>query len=252
MVMYWCVSCTTYKKLQVLQGQLDSTRFGAVNVPEQRVQKGDQLSITVHSDNAAASSLFNTGASIPVSQQYTQSIGTSASISGNSYEVDGEGMIYFPQLGKIKLEGLSKTEIVQLLDSRLKDKYLTNPYYVIHFLNFKVTVFGDVVRPGVYQLVRPNTNIFEVLTLAGDLTYYGKRDNILVIREESGKRVFGRVDLTRSDIFNSPYYYLQQNDMVFVDMRKGKVNGTDQVWLRNASLLLSMLTAVAFLVNIFR
>ena len=168
------------------------------------------------------------------------------------YEVDHEGMIYFPKVGKLKLEGLTKEGIIDLLNSRLKDKYLTNPYYVIQFVNLKITVFGDVNKPGVYPLSRPDFNIFEALTVAGDLTYYGKRENILVIREVNGKRLFGRIDVTSADVFNSPFYYLQQNDMVFVDMRKGKVSGTDQAWLRNASLLLSLLTTVTILVNIFR
>jgi polysaccharide export outer membrane protein len=101
-------------------------------------------------------------------------------------------------------------------------------------------------------LTRANTNVFEALTLAGDLTYYGKRENVLVIREQDGKRVFARIDLTKPDVFNSPYYYLQQNDIVFVDMRKGKVNGTDQAWLRNVSLLLSILTTLTFFINVFR
>jgi polysaccharide export outer membrane protein len=139
-----------------------------------------------------------------------------------------------------------------LLNSKIKDKYLTNPYYVINFLNLKITVFGDVTKPGVYPLARANTNIFEALTMAGDLTFYARRENVLVIREQDGRRVFARIDITKPDVFNSPYYYLQQNDMVFVDMRKSKVNGTDQTWLRNASLLLSVLTTVTIMINIFR
>ncbi len=246
------VSCTTYKQLQVLQGDLDTSRYSQIKVPEQKVQKGDQLSIAVFSDNAAASAIFNAG--VPgsvVSQQNAMPVST-GNATGNVYEVDHEGMIYFPQLGKIRIEGLTREGIISLLNASLKDRYLTNPYYAIQFLNLKITVFGDVNKPGVYSLSRPNTNIFEALTFAGDLTYYGRRENVLVIREVDGKRVFGRIDITRPDVFNSPYYYLQQNDMVFVDMRKGKVNSTDQAWLRNASLLLSLLTTVTILVNIIR
>jgi polysaccharide export outer membrane protein len=161
-------------------------------------------------------------------------------------------MIFFPQVGKLKVEGLTKEGMTALLNSKIKDKYLTNPYYVINFLNLKITVFGDVTKPGVYPLVRANTNIFEALTMAGDLTFYARRENVLVIREQDGRRVFARIDITKPDVFNSPYYYLQQNDMVFVDMRKSKVNGTDQTWLRNASLLLSVLTTVTIMINIFR
>jgi polysaccharide export outer membrane protein len=245
-------SCTTYKQLQVLQGEIDSTKFSQFKVPEQKVQKGDQLSIAVFSDNAAASAMFNTGSVSSVTNAVAQLPGSGVSHAGNVYEVDGEGMIFFPQIGKLKVEGLTKDGITALLNSKLSNKYLTNPYYVINFLNLKITVFGDVNKPGVYPLTRANTNIFEALTLAGDLTYYAKRENLLVIREQDGKRVFARIDITKPDVFNSPYYYLQQNDMVFVDMRKGKVNGTDQAWLRNASLLLSILTTTTFLINVLR
>lgn len=245
-------SCTSYKQLQVLQGNLDSTLYAQLNIPEQSVQKGDQLTIQVFSDNLAASAIFNTGHSVPLTSSALMPSATTNNTSINIYEVDHEGMIYFPQLGKLKLEGLTKEGIIALLNSKLKDKFLSNPYYSIQFVNLKITVFGDVNKPGVYPLSRPNFNILEALTVAGDLTYYGKRDNILIIREVNGKRVFGRIDITKPDVFNSPFFYLQQNDMVFVDMRKDKVNGTDQTWLRNASLLLSLLTTVTILVNIFR
>lgn len=251
-VIYALASCTSYRQLQVIQGEIDTARFSTIKVPEQRVQKGDQLSIAVYSDNAAASSIFNATVGANLNSHQGQVSGSGVNLSGNIYEVDNEGMIYFPKVGKLKIEGLTKEGIGTLLNGWLKDKYLTNPYYAIQFLNMKVTVFGDVVRPGVYQLNRPNTNIFEVLTMAGDLTYYARRENILIIREQDGRRVFARMDITQPDVFNSPYYYLQQNDMVFVDMRKSKVNGSDQVWLRNASLILSLITATAFLVNIFR
>lgn len=252
LVLLYLNSCTTYKQLQVLQGEIDSTKFSQFKVPDQKVQKGDQLSIAVFSDNAAASAMFNTGSVNGAANTVAQLPGSGVSNAGNVYEVDGEGMIFFPQIGKIKLEGLTKDGITALLNSKLSNKYLANPYYVINFMNLKITVFGDVNKPGVYPLTRANTNVFEALTLAGDLTFYGKRENILVIREQDGKRVFARIDLTKPDVFNSPYYYLQQNDMVFVDMRKGKVNGTDQAWLRNASLVLSILTTLTFFINVLR
>jgi polysaccharide export outer membrane protein len=247
-------SCTTYKQLQYLQGNIDSTKYSQFKVPEQRIQKGDQISIAVFSDNAAASAMFNTG-SIPqanVSTGITASQSAGSGAAGNVYEVDQEGNIFFPQIGKLNVEGLTREGITKLLDSKLKDKLLINPYYVIRFLNLKITVFGDVGAPGVYPLVRENTNIFEALTLAGDMTFFGKRENVLIIREKDGKRVFARIDVTKPDVFNSPYYYLQQNDIVFVDMRKGKVNTQNQAWVQNITLGLSILTGISFLINIFR
>ena len=249
-------SCTTYKQLQYLQGDIDSTKYSQFKVPEQRIQKGDQISIAVFSDNAAASAMFNTG-SIPQANAgagttASQSAGSGVSAAGNVYEVDQEGNIFFPQIGKLSVEGLTRDGLRNLLDSKLKNKLLINPYYVIRFLNLRITVFGDVNTPGVYPLIRENTNIFEALTLAGDMTFFGKRENVLVIREKDGKRVFARIDVTKPDVFNSPYYYLQQNDIVFVDMRKGKVNSQNQVWVQNVTLGLSVMTGLAFLINLFR
>ena len=248
-------SCTTYKQLQYLQGDIDSTKYSQFKVPEQRIQKGDQISIAVFSDNAAASALFNSG-SIPTSAGAGMSASAqgagNGSATGNVYEVDQEGNIFFPQIGKLNVEGLTRDGMKSLLDSKLKDKLLINPYYVIRFLNLKITVFGDVGSPGVYPLVRENTNIFEALTLAGDMTFFGKRENVLIIREKDGKRVFARIDVTKPDVFNSPYYYLQQNDIVFVDMRKGKINTQNQAWVQNITLGLSLMSGVAFLINLFR
>jgi len=242
-------SCTTYKQLQYLQGEIDSTKYSQFKVPEQRAQKGDQLSINVFSDNAAASAPFNTGS-------ISSGVGglSGQTVTGSNlgtYEVDKDGNIFFPVLGLLHLEGLTKEGISNLLDSKLKGTYLTNPYYVIRFQNLKFTVFGEVGSPGVYPLTRNNLNIFEALTSAGDLSIYGKRDNILVIRENNGKREFGRIDITKPDVFNSPYYYLQQNDMILVDMRKQKVL-SDQTALRNVSFFVGLISTLTFLVNIIK
>lgn len=255
--LFYLSSCTSYKQLQYLQGNIDSTKYSQFKVPEQRIQKGDQLSIAVFSDNAAASALFNSGGGAGLQQQGAMMQGNNVAQNvggggGSVYDVDQDGNIFFPQVGKLYVEGLTRDGLKALLDSRLKDKYLSNPYYTIRFLNLKITVFGDVKSPGIYPLVRENTNIFEALTLAGDLTEYGKRDNILVIREKDGKRVFARIDVTQPDVFNSPYYYLQQNDMVFVDMRKSKANRIDEVWTRNISLGFSIISLMFLIINFFR
>jgi len=252
--LFYLSSCTTYSKLQYLQGDIDSTKYSQFNVPEQRAQKGDQLIINVFSDNAAASSPFNTGSlttSVGSISSAVQSSGNGGSMNPGAYEVDKDGNIFFPVLGILHVEGLTKEAMSNLLNSKLNGTYLNNPYYVIRFQNLKFTVFGEVGRPGVYPLVRNNLNIFEALTSAGDLTMYGKRSNILVIRENNGKREFGRIDITKPDVFNSPYYYLQQNDMVLVDMRKQKLLGQDQVALRGLSVLLSIITTVSLVSRLF-
>ena len=242
------------KQVQYLQGDVLVQKNASYALPEQRVQKGDQLSIAVSSDNPSASAVFNSASSVtritdPVS---VQSAASGVSTTMPVYEVDEKGIIVFPLIGQLQVEGLNKEELRRMLDSKLKDTYLTNPQYTIRFLNSKITVFGEVQRPGVYEVNKLTVNIFEALTLAGDLTFYARRDNIMVIREQNGKREFGRLNVSDADIFSSPFYYLQQNDMVFVDARSSKIRGTDQGWLKNASLVLSILTAVSILVNIVR
>jgi len=249
--LFFLPSCTTYKQLQYLQGDFDSTKYAQFKVPEQRAQKGDQISINVFSDNAAASAPFNTG-SLSSSVGSSQASVSNGAASLGSYEVDKDGNIFFPVLGLLHIEGLTKEGMSNLFDSKLKGTYLNNPYYVIRFQNLKFTVFGEVGSPGVYPLTRNNLNIFEALTSAGDLSMYGKRNNILIIRENNGKREFGRIDITKPDAFNSPYYYLQQNDMVLVDMNKQKVMNGDQTILRNVSLFLSLITTLSFVFNIFK
>lgn len=247
-------SCTTYKQLQYLQGDIDSVKYSQFKVPEQRAQKGDQISISVYSDNSAASAPFNTGSIASTAGGAAQGAMQSSGVGGGmgSYEVDKDGNIFFPVIGLLHIEGLTKEGMSNLLDIKLKGTYLNNPYYVIRFQNLKFTVFGEVGSPGVYPLTRNNLNIFEALTYAGDLSLYGKRQNILVIRENNGKREFGRIDITKPDVFNSPYYYLQQNDMILVDMRKQKVLNGDQTILRNVSVFLSLITAMTFVFNIFK
>ncbi len=249
-------SCTSYKQLQYLQGSIDSVKYSNFKVPEQKAQKGDQISITVFSENAAASALYNgaslatgVGVSANNNQQGAMNMNTAG---GAHYEVDKNGDIFFPKLGLMHVEGLTREGIKGLLDTRLKDTLLVNPYYEVKFTNLKFTVFGEVASPGVFPLEKNNLNIFEALTAAGDLTFYGKRENILVIRENNGKREFGRINLLSTDVFNSPYYYLQQNDMVMVDMRKQKAAGQDQTYLRNISVYMSLLTGISLLINLFK
>ncbi|MFM7222672.1 MAG: polysaccharide biosynthesis/export family protein [Bacteroidota bacterium] len=248
------VSCESMKHIQYLQGDVPLNATSKVEIPDHRVQKGDQLSIAVYSDNPAASAVFNGGAVVsrPTDASMMQTGASTGAPAGTVYEVDEQGQIVFPRIGRLSVEGLTREGIRQLLDAKLKDTLLTNPQYNIRFLNGRITVFGEVQRPGVYETNSMSTNIFEALTLAGDLTFYARRDNILIIREQHGKREFGRLDVTKPDIFTSPFYQLQQNDMVFVDARNSKVRGTDQGWLRNASLILSILTAASVLVNIIR
>ena len=235
-------SCGNVKKIQYIQGPYDTARVSNITIPEPVVQPNDLLGIIVYSDNPAATALYN------------QPITKTAEGAGEQtpgYLVDKEGNIQFQGLGKLHVAGLTKKQIADLLDSHLKDKYLKNPYYNIRFLNYKITMIGDVAKPGVYNIPSEKVNILEAVGMAGDITSYGRREFVTIIRENDGKREIGSIDLTKGDVFHSPYFNLQQNDVVIVNPTKNKSAATDQVALRNFTLIASLLSTTAVLINIF-
>ncbi len=237
------ISCGTSKKAQrevlLLQGNLDTLPNFDVLAKEPLIQKGDILSITVYSDNTEASTLFN---------QPQVAAGGS---TGAGYLVNQQGSIHFQSLGLLQVEGLTKQRLIQILTDKLT-VYLKNPYVDIRFLNFRIAVFGEIAKPDVYIIPQEKLTILELLAMAGDLTIYGKRDNVLIIREENGKRIFGRLDLRSPQIFQSPYYYLQQNDVVLVEPSRKKPSASEQTTLRNISLAATIVSTLAILITLIR
>ena len=238
-------SCTSSKKareeLKYLNGNLEIPANLKVTPKEVIIQKGDLLSIFVYSDNPEATAIFN--------QQVAK---TGTSVTG--YLVDQKGNIRFQTLGELHVEGLTKQQLTQMMDEKLK-VYLTNPYTEIRFLNFHINVLGEVNKPGPYSIPEEKVTILELLGLAGDLTIYGKRDNILVIREKEGKREFGYINLKDPNVFQSPYFNLQQNDVVMVQANKRKQTGSDQELYRNLTILSavgSVISIGALIYNVFK
>jgi polysaccharide export outer membrane protein len=238
-----------------MQGQFDTAQLSQVNAVEPVIRKGDILSIIVYSDNPDATKIYNQSLittannSSQVSDKTAQSVGSSP--AGPGYQVDEHGDIVFQGIGLIHVEGLTKAELKDTLDARLKP-FLQHPYYNISFLNYKFTMLGEVGHPGVISIPGERINLLEGIALAGDLTFYGRRDNVLVIRETNNKREFARLDLTKPDIMKSPYFYLQQNDIVIVEPNKKRAAASDVVTTRNISLALSFVTTFAVLYSIFR
>ena len=129
--------------------------------------------------------------------------------------------IVFPILGKIKVGGLTTQEVSKIIEDKLiSGGYVTDPVVTVKLLNYKVYVMGEVARPGVVNVANEKMTLLEALAASGDLTIYGKRENVTVIREKDGKREVGTVDLTSKDVFTSPFYYLQQDDIVYVEPNK--------------------------------
>ena len=179
----------------------------------------DLLSIVVSCDDIETALPFNTPM-IGLGQNNTR--------TGNDqlygYLVDTDGTIDFPVLGKIKVEGLSRTELAAKLKKELSN-YLKNPIVTIQYLNFKVTVLGEVKVPGSYKVNSERVSIFDALGMAGDLQINAKRKNVLVMREDGDEKVFAQLDLTSENIIHSPFFYLQQNDVVYVEPNKARIVG---------------------------
>lgn len=188
--------------------------------PESVIQKNDILSINVSSLNPEATAVFNT----PNSTGGTAAGGAATAVG---YLVGSEGTIQFPILGNIKAEGLTKNQLKDTIANTLvRKQLLIDPIVSIRFINFRVTVLGEVAHPTVVTVPNEKISLLEALGLAGDLTIYGKRQNVLIIREENEQKIIKRVNLNSDEIFTSPYYYLQSNDIVYVEPNKAKVSST--------------------------
>lgn len=238
-------SCVSPKTIVYFQG--DTLRYSSSTITQTyipTIQKNDMLSIIVGSLSAEANEVFNAANQYATS---TTSYGTggAASVQPFGYLVDVDGNIELPLIGKVKVEGLRTQTAADTLRKRLLT-YLKEPSVTIRNINFKVSVLGEVNRPAVYNIPDEKITLPEVLSLAGDLTIFGKRDNVMIIREENGKREYIRVDLTSRDIFDSPYYYLHKNDVVYIEPVKAKMNATDRT-VQLAPLYVSIVAAISLI-----
>ena len=212
-------SCGSSKKVVYLQ-DADVNRRVKTEIEYKTVSHPDDLlSIVVSCDDLESALPFNTPM-IGLGNQVT----SSSQQIPRGYLVDKAGEIDFPVLGKLKVEGISRNELSEMLKEKLS-LYLKNPIVTIQFQNFKVTVLGEVKNPGCYQVSSERVSLLDALGMAGDLQINGKRKNVLIMREQGNEKVFARVDLTSSDYINTPFFYLQQNDVVYVEPNKGRIAG---------------------------
>lgn len=232
------VSCTSTKKIAYFQGADEKTIQEQARYYQVRIMPNDNLHITVSSINPEAVRIFNS-----INTEVTTNL-NSESLNIMGYIVDNDGNINFPVLGTVHLGGLTKAEAIDTLKNRISE-YVIDPTVNIRFLNYKVTVLGEVARPGTFTVKDERITIPEALGLAGDMTIYGKRDNVLVYRDVDGKQTFHRIDMTSPDVFASEYFHLRQNDVVYVQPNKAKSGSS--AYNQNLSLGIS---AVSLLVTI--
>lgn len=230
------MSCVNSRPAQYIQGQFDTTSVSTYLTKEPVIQRSDLISIIVFSDNAKNTELYN----LP-----------NAGVSGTGYLVDERGDIQLQGIGTVHVEGLTKRQLTDTLDRRLSP-FLQNPHYNIRFLSYKITLIGELTKEGSYTIPNERVNVFEAIGLAGGLTVYARKENVMVIRESNGQRQIARLDLTDPQVFKSPFYFLQQNDMVVVEQNKAKAANTDQTTARNISLATGIISTLIFIYTVFR
>ncbi|GHT77154.1 polysaccharide biosynthesis protein [Bacteroidia bacterium] len=218
--LFACQSTKDIAYLQDFDEYLQSNHSEENTNYEAKIRTNDHLLITVSAPviNQAQVAQFN----LPMNTYLAPGETTffqSAAIQ--TYKVDKNGDIQFPVVGQIHLAGMSRSEAVQFIKQKVS-AYVPDPIVNLQFISFKVTVLGEVFRPGPVEVTDERISIFDALGVAGDLTIYGDRHKVILIRENDGKKDLHRIDLTQSSLFASPYYYLQQNDVVYVEPNKTK------------------------------
>jgi polysaccharide export outer membrane protein len=240
-------SCKTSQPLPTyLQNISDTTNTGTVKVPELIIQKGDILSIQIMSlsTKPEASDLIYNQPNVGGGGQQTMA----------GYLVDNNGDIIHHRLGIIHAEGLTKQQLAAEIRKRLTQpvELLSDPTVVIRLINFKVTLLGQVAKEGVITVTGEKITVLEAIGLAGGINDFGKKTGLKVLREINGKREMGKIDLSSKDIFDSPYYYLAQNDVVIVDESNKKMKDTEQArTMQKISFALTLVTVAATITTIF-
>ena len=249
-------ACQSYKKVPYFQN------VEVVNEAEQqeklydaKIMPKDLLTIVVSCTNPELAIPFN----LTVASNAGIAVSTSSYVTTQPvlqpYLVDNEGNINFPVLGELKLGGLTKREAEQLIIDKLKPYMKETPIVTVRMVNYKISVIGEVMRPGTFTISNEKVNLLEALAMAGDMTVYGLRDNVKLIREDAnGKQQIVTLDLNKAETILSPYYWLQQNDIVYVTPNKAKARNSDvgnstSLWFSATSILVSI---VSLLVNILK
>lgn len=232
-------SCSSTKNTVYFNNQEDAVLKASNLSSKNVIQPNDILSIAVTSLNPAATEIFNK----PNNSYVSTSSVTGANLQSPGYLVSNEGNIQFPVLGTLKITGLTTNELREKITAELlSKKLLVDPIVIVRQLNFKVSVLGEVGRPSVVNVPSEKISLLEALGLAGDITIYGKKDNVMIIREENGQKTIKRINLNSSEIFTSDYYYLKSNDIVYVEANKAKVASST----RSSTLIPIILSALSF------
>ncbi len=239
-------SCTSYKSVPYLQNPEVVNQFeGTLPLYDAKIMPKDLLTVTVNTTDPEAAAPFNMTVQTAINVARANSSTYSQPVL-QQYLVSNDGTIDYPVLGRLHVGGLTKSEAEDLIREKLKPYLKEVPIVTVRMANYKISVLGEVARPGTFTVSNEKVNVLEALAMAGDLTIWGMRDNVKLVREDAqGKREIAQLDLTKSDIITSPYYYLQQNDILYVTPNKTKAKNSDigqstSLWFSATSILVSV------------
>lgn len=261
MVAFTLASCQSYKRVPHLQSYESLTDKGykeiVINEVNQqdtlydaRIQPKDLLSITVNTSDPQAAAPFNLTMQTSINVAQANSTYVTSQPTLQQYLVNNEGEIDFPVIGKLKIGGLTKTAAEKLIREQLRPYLKETPIVTVRMSNYKISVIGEVNRPGTFTINNEKVNLFEALAMAGDMTVYGIRSNVKLIREDNnGQRNIISLNLNEQNILHSPYYYLQQNDILYVTPNKTKaknasISNSTTIWFSVVGTLVALASLI--------
>lgn len=246
LLLFLVASCQSYKKVPYMQ---DANVVNEVTQHEglydAKIMPKDLLTIVVSCTSPELAAPFNLTVASPSNLSTSTTLTTTQPVL-QPYLVDNEGMISFPVLGELKFGGLTKKEAERMIVDKLKPYITETPIVTVRMVNYKISVIGEVTRPGTFTISNEKVNLLEALAMAGDMTVYGLRDNVRLIREDlNGKQQIITLDLNKAETILSPYYWLQQNDIIYVTPNKAKARNSDignstSLWFSATSILVSL------------
>ena len=244
-------SCSTKQNIiyfKDIQNNKSADLENSALFTEPIIQPDDNLSISIFTLNLQTGSIINQAAASPILGGNANST-ISQQVTG--FVVDKNGEVELALAGKIKVAGLTTYQAREVIREKVT-KYYNQPNVQVRFANFKVSVLGEVNSPSTYNMPNEKVSIMDALSLAGDLTVYGRRDNVLIVRDNNGKKQYGHVDLNSSEIFSSPFFYLKQNDLVYVEPTKAKNVANNAARVQTIGIITSVLSVLILSVSVFR
>lgn len=247
--------CTSYKNVPYMQNpDVVNSYRDSLPLYDAKIMPKDLLSITVNTTDPEAAAPFNLTVQTPLNAALTN-INTTTQPSLQQYLVNNEGQIDFPVIGRLTVGGLTKNQVEDLIRAKLMPYLKETPIVTVRMANYKISVMGEVNRPGIFTVSNEKVNVLEALAMAGDMTVYGVRDNVKLVREDAtGKREIITLNLNDASLILSPYYYLRQNDIIYVSPNKTKARNSD---IGSSTTILVSITSVlvsvaSLLVNIIK